>query len=252
MGLIKGRLWVKNMLVWVEYITADRLEISWKQRGTLIYSQESICYGSSYCSGFKQMNHDMWWKQVGVIKEQRLYVVSAMEVNLVISSWGQLEVSQDTRLSDLPLGKWENGKETIKYMRIRQRTLHWATEWCVLPTNKKHEQYQWKALLHSPRMTVNLLARTHWGEGGDGGVDFISRASKYLLISGMSRRVKSMPQGIMQRAHTLEQADLDLNQLLSLTSYIIWTSVLGVFLYTMGILTPISHICMKAKNLKEI
>lgn len=42
------------------------------------------------------------------------------------------------------------------------------------------------------------------GGGGDEKVDFISQASKYLLISGMSRRVKSMPQEIMQQAHAIE------------------------------------------------
>lgn len=59
-GLIKSRLWVKNMLVWVESITADRPTMSRKQWGHQSDAQESICYDSNYCSDFKWMNHTMW------------------------------------------------------------------------------------------------------------------------------------------------------------------------------------------------
>lgn len=55
----------------------------------------------------------------------------------------------------------------------------------------------------------------------------------------------------MQQAHTADQADLDSN-LGFATSYIIWTSVLVVFLCTVGIVTPTSHSYMKATNLKDL
>lgn len=49
------------MFVSVEYITADRLEISWETKGEYYFdSQESICYGTNNCSGFQQMNSDTW------------------------------------------------------------------------------------------------------------------------------------------------------------------------------------------------